>query len=118
MTSKQPHLIPGPAPTISIGDHTITMDIARQLDIWQADRLDDFHALARISTGREEWRGYGIELIGTDKRTGALVRLYLPIVHEVYAARYDGGLDTVQAINERAAQFADYPKAVLPKGTW
>lgn len=118
MTTRQPHLIGGAVSTISIGDHTITMDIARQLDLWEHDRLDDFHALARISTGRETWRGRGLELIGTDKRTGALVRLFLPMADEYYACLYHGGLATVRAINERADQFADYQKAVLPKEAW
>jgi hypothetical protein len=114
LSTRQPHLIGGAISTISIGDHTITMDIARQLDVWSHDRAADFQALARINTCTEEW-SRGVELIGTDKRTGALVRLFIrtePLLRLV------GDPGPFTENEELAASFADYPKAVLPEGAW
>ncbi|GAA1276908.1 hypothetical protein [Arthrobacter pascens] len=61
--------------TLTIEGVLITKDIAKQLDELRFEHRDRFQAIGRIRSGIDHGNP-GIELIGKDNATGALVRMW------------------------------------------
>lgn len=108
--------------TLIIDGLTITKDIAKQLDELRFEDRDRFEPHGRIRSGLSKGNP-GIELIGRDKITGALVRMF----HQtkvIWTPGYDratnkflppegDGLDDVR--NALTDEYNKLPLIVLPK---
>jgi hypothetical protein len=106
--------------TLTIEGVLITKDIAKQLDELRFEDRERFQAIGRIRSGIDHGNP-GIELIGKDNATGALVRMW-HVTKPLWTPRYKDhkflppkgdGLDDVRdALSE---SYARLPLIVLPK---
>lgn len=98
--------------TLATDGITVTKDIARQLDQLGADDWQSFDPLGRVRTGTAH--SYpGIELIGTDTITGALVRMFhtMPIPFRSSGDLEEDG-DREDALTRK---YEALPLIVLPR---
>jgi hypothetical protein len=111
---------------LTIDGLTVTKDIAKQLDELRFEQRDRFEAHGRVRTGRD-YGDPGIELLGRDRNTGALVRMW-HITKPMWVRHFDlqanrGAGEYLPAIGDGLQDIRDaltetynrLPLIVLPK---
>ncbi|MGO4143454.1 hypothetical protein AB4Y77_00065 [Paenarthrobacter sp. YAF11_1] len=97
--------------TLTIDGLTITKDIAKQLDQLHFEDWERFEGIGRIHPGIDHGND-GIELLGKDTSTGALVRMW-HVTKPGWVGGYNDGQDGIRA--SLAAEYSRLPLIVLPK---